>query len=222
MDEQKAIDPDGESTESPAAAPDGPESPGPSGASGEESAPADSGSEGESDLTLLRAKAEERDRFLEELRRARADYENLRRRVREERPHLEDQGKRSVLGDLLEILDNFDRALASLGEPGGDGLAEGVRMIHHQLVGVLESHGVSEIPAENQPFDPEVHSAVTQCVVEDLPSGQIVAVLQKGYAHGGAVLRPASVQVSHNPGASESDEAGSEASDPDGQAPEAS
>ncbi len=156
------------------------------------------------DSLVVKARAEERDRFLDELKRARADLENLQRRTRRERLGLETKGARRVLTDLLEVVDNFERALASLGSEsavgsrGASGLEEGVRMIHQQLEEVLRNQGVTEIIALGETFNPEYHEAVTQEEVEDRPTGEVVKVLQRGYLHHDAVLRPTAVKVALN------------------------
>ncbi len=156
------------------------------------------------DYLEVKARAEERDRFLDELKRARADLENLQRRTRRERIGLEKKGARRVLTDLLEVVDNFERALASLGSESADGsqgaagLEAGVRMIHQQLEEVLRNQGVTEIIALGETFNPEYHEAVTQEEVEDRPTGEVVKVLQRGYLHHDAVLRPAAVKVALN------------------------
>ena len=156
------------------------------------------------DYLEVKARAEERDRFLDELKRARANLENLQKRTRRERLGLEKKGARRVLTDLLEVVDNFERALASLdsesaiGSRGGSGLEDGVRMIHQQLEEVLQNQGVTEIVALGEPFNPEYHEAVTQEEVEDRPTGEVVKVLQRGYLHHDAVLRPTAVKVALN------------------------
>ncbi len=168
------------------------------------------------DYLEVKSKAEERDQFLNELRRAKADLDNLQKRTRRERPQLEKNGARRVLSDLLGVVDNFERALASFGpegtrtsEPeagtsgsgeGTSGLEEGVRLIHQQLEQLLQNQGVREIAALGETFNPEYHEAVTQERVEDRPTGEIVEVLQRGYLHYDAVLRPTAVKVALNVG----------------------
>ena len=159
------------------------------------------------DYVEINAKAEERDRFLDELRRSRADLDNLQKRTRRERLQLERKGARRVLRDLLAVVDNFERALASFGTPDAEvsrdgerqsGLEEGVRLIHQQLEQVLENQAIQQIAALGETFNPEYHEAVGQEEVEDRPTGEIVEVLQRGYLHYDAVLRPAAVKVARN------------------------
>ena len=151
-------------------------------------------------LAELKTKAQERDLFLNELKRTKADFENLQKRVRRERPQLQEAGARAVLGDLLTVVDNFERAIDSLrgDEENTSSFEEGFRLIHQQLCHLLDQHGVREIAAEGQPFNPEYHEAVAQSEVTDRPTGEIIGVLQKGYLHCDVVLRPPKVQVALN------------------------
>jgi len=151
-------------------------------------------------LADLRKKAEERDLYLDELLRSKAELDNFQKRVRRERPALEEQAVGRFLRDLLPVVDNFDRASESLATTGGDcpALAEGIRLIHQMLQQVLTESGVEEILAESQPFDPECHEAMVQEEVEDRPTGEIVDVLEKGYRYRSLVLRPSKVKVALN------------------------
>ena len=151
------------------------------------------------DVAELRKRADERDAFRSELLRARADYDNLQKRVRKDRAGWEDQAVRRFVRDLLPVVDNFERALASTAEGGrGDPLEEGIRITHQMMRRVLEDHSVSEIPAQGEMFNPELHEAVAEEPVEDRPTGEIVEVLQKGYRHGDSLLRPSRVKVARN------------------------
>jgi molecular chaperone GrpE len=161
--------------------------------------PGDPSGAGSEDLVELRKRAEERDAYRSELQRARADFDNLQKRTRKERAGWEDQAVRRFVKDLLPVLDNFERALASMPEAGSQGpLEEGIRLTHQMMRRVLEDNAVSEIPARGEMFDPELHEAVAEEPVEDRPTGEIVDVLQKGYRHGDALLRPSRVKVARN------------------------
>lgn len=153
------------------------------------------------ELAELLSKAKDRDVFLEELRRSKAELDNLQKRHRRDRVQLEKQAVCRVLVGLLPVVDNFERALATL-EPLDDrtaaGLEEGFRLIYQQLGQFLEQQGVTEIIAAGEVFNPELHEAVAQQEVVDRPSGEIVAVLEKGYMHDAVVLRPSRVQVALN------------------------
>jgi molecular chaperone GrpE len=148
----------------------------------------------------LRKKAEERDLYRNELLRAKADFDNYQKRVRKDRPQWEEQAVRRFLRDLLPVIDNFERALGTRGAgiAAPASLEEGIRLTHQMMTKALADHGVEEIPAQGEPFNPEFHEAVAEEEVADRPSGEIVEVLQKGYRHGEAVLRPSRVKVARN------------------------
>lgn len=150
------------------------------------------------ELEELKKRCDEREAYRSELLRSRADFENYQKRVRKERPQLDDQAVRRFLKDLLPVCDNLERALAA-GTTATDpqALHEGVRLTHQLLVQVLESHGV--LPIEVGPgFDPEVHEAVGTIDSREAPTGAIAEVLEKGYRHKDTVLRPSRVVVARN------------------------
>jgi len=148
----------------------------------------------------LKRKAEERDLYLNELLRIKADFENFQKRMRRERSTWEEQAVRRLMRDFLPVVDNLERAIehASSNASGAAGLEEGVRLTHQMLEQVLKNHGVEEIRAEGERFDPELHEAVSEVEVTDRPTGAVAAVLEKGYRHGNTVLRPSRVNVARN------------------------
>jgi molecular chaperone GrpE len=148
----------------------------------------------------LRKKAEERELYRNELLRARADFENYQKRVRKDRPQWEEQAVRRFLRDLLPVIDNFERALqnAAAGAAAPASLEEGIRLTHQMMKQALSDHGVEEIPAQGEAFNPEVHEAVSEEEVTDRPTGEVLEVLQKGYRQRDAVLRPSRVKVARN------------------------
>ena len=148
----------------------------------------------------VKKKAEERDLYRNELLRAKADFENFQKRIRKERPSWEVQAVRRFLRDVLPVVDNLERALANDGGKGLslESLGEGVRLTQQILHQVLTDHGVKEIAAEGELFNPEFHEAVAEAEVADIPTGQILEVLEKGYRHGDTVLRPSKVKVARN------------------------
>jgi molecular chaperone GrpE len=102
--------------------------------------------------------------------------------------------------ELLPALDNLQRALDAASKQGDQGpLARGVAMVESQLMGVLGRFGIAPMIALNQPFDPNVHEAVSQVPRTDVPPGTIVEVLQPGYRLHERVLRPAKVAVATAP-----------------------
>lgn len=127
------------------------------------------------------------------LQRNQADFDNFRRRNASVRADSLEEGKRECIKALLPALDNFDRALQAEGA-GDESWREGVRLVHRQLMDSLQKLGLSEIEAEGK-FDPNVHEAVMQEKAEGRESGDILAVLQKGYRVGERIVRHSMVKV---------------------------
>jgi molecular chaperone GrpE len=131
------------------------------------------------------------------LMRLTADFENARKNTEKELIRSKVLAQASILTDLVEIIDDFDRAFVDLAkqtEREKDGYYRGFELIYKAFSKLLTKYGVEEI-TENSIFDPELHEAVMQVVQENSTSGAIVEVLQKGYRYKGAVLRPAKVSV---------------------------
>ena len=137
--------------------------------------------------------AEKENRYL----RLQADFENFRRRTRQEKEELAAVVTQNLLKDLLPFLDNFERALAAGGNDEG-GLRAGVEMMYKQLVEALKKEGLEYIETKDKPFDPNFHQAVMRVEDAEKEDGTIVAELQKGYMVKGRVIRPSMVQVVGN------------------------
>jgi molecular chaperone GrpE len=150
-------------------------------------------------LNAATAKAAENwDKFL----RATADFENYKKRVAREKQEAVAYANVSLLQKLLPVFDNFEMALAASGNaPNGaaQSLQAGVAMIASQLRGVLAEAGLEEIDAAGKPFDPNFHEAVAQQESVDVPEGQVIQQLRKGYKLRDRLLRPASVIVARKP-----------------------
>jgi len=128
--------------------------------------------------------------------RVQADFENFRRRNACVRADSLEEGARDVIRDLLPVIDNFERAIAS-GASGANGDAqwrEGVKLVYRQLLDSLTKHGLDVIPSEGQ-FDPELHEAVLQEEAEGMEPGTIVETLQKGYRVKERIIRYSMVKV---------------------------
>lgn len=138
--------------------------------------------------------AQERDEYLGLAQRVKADFENYKRRNQSVREDAYADGMRDTLEKFLPVLDNLERAVCAEGPENA--LRDGVQLVLRQLCTVLTASGVEEIPAQDCAFDPNVHHAVMQEPVEGCESGKVVGVLQKGYTHGGKVLRHSMVKVS--------------------------
>lgn len=148
---------------------------------------------------LLEAKREadlNRERFL----RAMADLENYRKRVIREKEEIRQFGSSSLMESLIPVLDNLGLALAAARQqPEKGGVVEGVGMIHGQLRGALEKHGLKEVSPEGQPFDPAFHECISHQPDQAAPAETVIKVVRSGYLLNGRLLRPASVVVSSGP-----------------------
>ncbi len=142
--------------------------------------------------------AAERDQYLDQLRRLKAEFDNYRKRQERDRQIVAQAGARDVVADLLPVMDNLERAVGALGETD-PGLVAGIDMVRQQLAGLLSGRGVTEIDAHEQEFDPTVHEAVTMSPSPEHAPGTVVAVIEKGYRLNDAVLRPARVVVATGP-----------------------
>ncbi len=145
------------------------------------------------DIDKLKTDAEEsHNRYL----RAMADFDNFRKRQREEVSILTDQATDKLLAGLLPIMDGFERTLdAAKSKHSFDALLEGVEITLNQLRDLLAKEGVEEIKAVGSEFDPNLHEAMMRVDTDDYPENTIVAEFEKGYARNGRALRTAKVQV---------------------------
>ena len=141
-------------------------------------------------LRLKDELAAERDRRLRLL----AEFDNYRRRTNEERAFAEEAGKREILLQLLDVMDDFDRALLHVGT-APDAVANGLKLIQQRLSDVLHSNGVTSFDSEGQPFDPTIHEAMTMIDGDGGESGTVYAEARRGYFMNGKLLRPALVAV---------------------------
>jgi molecular chaperone GrpE len=135
----------------------------------------------------------ERDRYLDQLQRTAADYANYRRRTEQERAQQRLLANEQLLREIVPVLDDLQRGLGSLPPDERESpLAEGMRRVEQKFLTTLKRHGVTQIDALGQPFDPAVHEAI-----EADPAGgeTVVAVYAPGYRIGDDVLRPAMVKV---------------------------
>jgi molecular chaperone GrpE len=150
----------------------------------------------ERDLSETRAKSEE---HLYNWQRSAADFSNYKRRTDEERSASTRFGNALLIGKLLAVLDDFDRALENVPADAHDAWIEGVQLVERKLRGVLESEGVTPIDAIGQPFDPNLHEAVAHEQTTDLADNSVIGVVQRGYMLHDRVLRPSLVRVANNP-----------------------
>lgn len=141
----------------------------------------------------LTAVTEEKDEYLNKLKRLKADFVNYRNRAKREKQQIETKTKMEFINSILPVIDNFERALRSVDEDSE--FLSGVKMIHKQLIDVLKKEGLEFIETEGEEFDPAYHEAVMQVEAEDVESGYIVEEIQRGYMMEDKVVRPAMVKV---------------------------
>lgn len=123
-----------------------------------------------------------------------AEYANYKRRTEQEKEQIGQFSRGEILKTLLPTVDNLERAAAA---PDGEGYKQGVDMVVRQFHEDLVGLGLEEIPAEKQPFDPEMHHAVMREDADGVEPDTVTEVFQKGYRYNGRVLRPAMVKVAN-------------------------
>jgi molecular chaperone GrpE len=155
----------------------------------------------ESEIAALTAQnselAEQKDAFQNQYVRIAADFDNFRKRTLKEKEELELRIKCATIGELLTVVDNFERARTQI-KPQNDGEMEihkSYQGVYKQLVDALKKSGVSPMRPEGQPFDPNLHEAVLRQPTEDFPEGTVIEELQRGYFMGDKILRHALVKV---------------------------
>ncbi|MGP1470089.1 MAG: nucleotide exchange factor GrpE [Schwartzia sp. (in: firmicutes)] len=136
--------------------------------------------------------AEREERYL----RLQADFENFRRRTRQEKEELAAVVTQSLLKDMLPLLDNFERALVA--DKSAETFHQGVEMIYKQMVEALKKNGLEYIETAGQKFDPNFHEAVMRVQNPEKEDDDIALEMQKGYMAKGRVIRPSMVQVVAN------------------------
>ena len=123
-----------------------------------------------------------------------AEFQNYKKRAAREKTDTLQYANEKIVGELLPVMDNFERALATETDDL-EGYAKGMQLIFEQLKKALENAGLEEIKAEDEVFDPNVHNAVMTESVEDKEDGTVTKVLQKGYKLRDKVVRPSMVAV---------------------------
>jgi molecular chaperone GrpE len=141
----------------------------------------------------------QRDEYLDLLQRSRAEFANYQKRSKAQAESDRIYAIGSLARDLLDGLDNLERAAEALRAAGSSGVTEGLDMVHKQLLATLGKHGVEPIQALGRAFDPNEHEAMLQQPDANHPEGTVVAELGKGYRIRDRVLRPSKVAVSVKP-----------------------
>lgn len=138
----------------------------------------------------------ERDDYKDRWLRKGAEFDNYRKRIDRERREATERAAEAVLGDLLPVLDDLERALAAeTGEASAESYRRGVELIHKQILDLITRRGAKPIETVGQQFDPNLHQAVASESVPGVPDGEIVEELRRGYLLGDRLLRPAMVKV---------------------------
>jgi molecular chaperone GrpE len=153
-------------------------------------------------LDELKQRAAKADENWERLLRISADLENYKKRAVREKQDAIKFANESILQKLIPVLDNFDMALAATQNSRADAsqsLQTGVNMILQQFRNVLVEAGLEEIDATGKTFDPNLHEAVSEKESAEVPDGQVLQQLRKGYKLRERLLRPASVVVAKHP-----------------------
>jgi molecular chaperone GrpE len=144
----------------------------------------------------LTAKSEQ---YLDQWRRSAAEFSNYKKRLERENAEFQRYALAGFIKKLLPVVDDLDRAFASLPEHlRGEGWVNGVDLVRQKLEMVLSQEGVMPIEVEEGMFDPSRHEAVTHEDSSELADGRIIGVVQRGYRIGDRVLRPAQVRVARH------------------------
>jgi len=138
----------------------------------------------------------QRDEYYDLLLRKTAEFENYRKRVDRDRQNASEAAAADLLGELLPLLDDLERALtAETGSEGAEAYRRGVELIHRQLIELLRKRGVRPIEAVGTDFDPHYHQAVVHQAVEGRRDGEVIEEFRRGYMLGDRLLRPSMVKV---------------------------
>jgi len=148
------------------------------------------------ELTTLQAKADENwDKYL----RTAAELENVRKRAARDIEKAHKFAVERFATDILSVADSLEMALAAEGEVSVESMREGNESTLKLLCSVLARFSVEELDPHGEPFDPELHEAMTMQPSADVEPGTVVTVFQKGYSLNGRLLRPARVVVASEP-----------------------
>jgi molecular chaperone GrpE len=153
-------------------------------------------------IAELKTQAAKADEHWERLLRTTADFDNFKKRAAREKIESVQYANVSLLQRILPVLDNFEMALAATQNVKDEKLASlqsGVAMIQTQLKNALTETGLEEIDATGKPFDPTLHEAISQQESADVPAGNVLQQVRKGYKLKDRLLRPAAVIVAKKP-----------------------
>jgi molecular chaperone GrpE len=141
----------------------------------------------------------ERDELRDLLLRRQAEFDNFRKRTERDRIEQSQYASMDVVGDLVPILDDFERALAA--DSSGPEYAKGIQMIYQRMAESLKKTGLEPIDAAGKPFDPHLHQAIERVETNDAPENTVLGEFQRGYNFKGKLLRASMVRVAVPPSA---------------------
>jgi molecular chaperone GrpE len=148
---------------------------------------------------IIKQKEAEISELKEQLLRQRAEFDNFRKRSRREAEDFRKFAAEGIMFELLEVYDNFERALASCRKTDNlDDVIAGVEMVFRQFVSILEKEGLKKIECEGREFDPAFHEATSHVETTEYPDNTVMEVCLPGYELHSKVIRPAVVTVSKN------------------------
>lgn len=156
------------------------------------------------EVETLKALVEEKEAEVSELKeqvlRQKAEFDNFRKRSRREMEDFRKFAVENIMFDLLEVCDNFERALISFRDAEDvKSVVNGVEMVFKQLISILEKEGLKKIECEGKEFDPYLHEALHHVKSDQHPDNTVVEICRPGYEFNSKVIRPAMVTVSRNP-----------------------
>ena len=164
------------------------------------------------DAERVAALTAERDEIKDRMLRIAAEFENWKRRARKEQDDAENKAREAVLRDMLDVIDNLERAVGAFGEGGGvkapapaapaqdaASVLKGVGLVLRLFQSKLERYHVKPFVARGEPFDPRIHEAISRVETADVAPGAVAVELQRGYRIGERLLRPAMVSVATAP-----------------------
>lgn len=154
------------------------------------------------EIKVLQQKAAKCEEHYDRMLRLTAEFENYKKRAARERLDAIKYANEALIEQLLPTLDHFDMAIAATQNTETlslDAIKTGVTMVYNQFKNILAEHGLEEMDATGKMFDPAIHEAVSQKECEDVPEGQVVQQLRRGFRLRDRLIRPATVVVAKSP-----------------------
>lgn len=151
-------------------------------------------------LADIKALQEQSEKFKNDYLYLRAEFENYKRNSIKERAETLKYGSERLINEILNVVDNFERALqVKITQDNLNTYTQGVQMTANELKSVLQRHGVSEVQSDGQPFDPNIHEALSSEPTTEVEEGYVFRVFKKAYKLHEKIIRPAQVVVARKP-----------------------